>query len=289
MSNFFKMIIFFIAIIFYNNASASEKISEQNFENDDWENQFTGSTTWSGKVLRTNSNAMNGYSIRGNQKNGVIDPITGGSGMGNYLLDWRGNGDLVNLTPNEMYFSYWFRHDDYNWNDLGNGKLFYFVDSQYSIGAMYYAQQLQEGRDTLRITYANGGYSSTWAQLEQNWGYSSLQLGNENVTGKMAQWRHFEYYINYQEHYFTQWIDGYLLKPTNGRYSDGKIYYDPGLDIHWQGFQLFYAAYDVDVANSTDGISGYAAGWQIDDLEIWNGMPVDDMSAPYSPQGLNVL
>lgn len=282
----------FIILLFLfslpNYLMAATLLSSQDFEEDGWEAQFTGSSTWGGKIGRTISNSRNGLSLRGNQKAGVTDPITGGIGMGNYLLDWRGDGNLVNLTQNEMYFSYWFRHDDYNWNDSGNGKLFYFVDDKYSIGAMYYAQQFQEGRDTIRITYANGNYSSDWAQLPENWGYSSLQLGNSEIVGSMGEWRHFEYYINYQEHYFMQWLDKKLLIPINGKYSDGKIYYDPNLDIHWEGFQLFYAAYDVDVANATDRTE-YAAGWQIDDLEVWDSLPPPDLISPVNPTGLVVI
>jgi len=254
-------------------AQAATQLATQTFESTGWESQFTGSSTWTNHVDRTTSNPNNGsYALRGNQQQGTTDGVSGLSGLGNALLDWRGNGTIVADTPNEMYFSYWFRHDDYNWNDDGSGKLFYFVDPTYSIQGMYYAQQLQEDRDTIRITYSNGGYSSDWARLAENWGYSSLQLGNVNISGSMGDWKHFEYYINYNDHYFMQWINGYLLTPTNGKYPDGKIYFDPNLSIHWQGFQLFYAN-SIDVGTATDGATGYAAGWQIDDLEVWNGLP----------------
>jgi len=267
----------------------------QDFEQDGWQDEFTGRDTWENHVARVNNNPYDGNScLRGNQMAGLVDPITGLEGRGNTLLDWRGeNGDIHIQTPHEMYFSYWFKHDDFDFPysaDNGEGKLFYFIDPNYSVRAMYIGGQLCK-RD-LSVRYSNGGYGDSWAY--DNWGYSSIYLGNQNIEPSCdGDWRHFEYYIDYDEHYFQIWIDEQLLYPclgsSNSRYcelypqeaSEGKIMYDSNLDIHWQGFQLFYAS-TSDGRNFQDCVdqSGYCVGWQLDTLEVWNRLPD---SSPCTP------
>jgi len=254
-------------------ASAATRLYYQGFETTGWESQFTGRSTWEDHVVRVSNAPRSGsYALRGNQNIWRIDPITGAYGLSNNLLDWRGGYDIATKTPNEMYFSYWFRHDDHTWagSESGDGKLFYFVDTNYNTGAMYIGGQL--ANSNLTITYANGSYSSDWARLEENWGYSKLYLSHPNVSPSTSgQWRHFEYYINYNQHYFTFWIDGNRLIANEGRYPDGKLYYDSNLNIHWKGIQFFYI-HAAQVDQSSDG-TGYYNGWQIDDLEVWDGMP----------------
>ena len=223
---------------------------------------------------------------------GKIDPITGLPGKGNSLLDWRGSGhDIPAKTPNEMYFSYWLKHDDYDYDSgyYGEGKLMYFVDKEYSVGAIYIANQLSETGE-LRMRYANGNYSDRWAWCSDsyhgncvecraagtcdNWQGSYIILSNPNVSALQGQWRHFAYYINYNEHYFSIWIDGHKLVDSKDIYPDGNVYYDPELHLHWKGFQLFYASTGDgrDFPGCQDE-TGHCIGWQIDDLEVWDGLP----------------
>ena len=262
-------------------ASASSLIYSQNFESAGWESDFTGSGTWGDHVARVTDSPYEGtYSLRGNQLPAVTDTLTSLAGHANPLLDWRGGGSIVALTPNELYFSYRFRHDDYN-HDLdddgsGEGKLVFFVDDTYSIQGMYLNNQLAQ-RNSLRLKYSNGGYSDSWAST--NWGYTSLTLTNANVSGNTSgTWRRLEYYINYDDKYVQFWVDGNIMKSSkhgNPSYpkltSDGKSYYDPALTLKTKGFQFFWVrAGNID--ESTDG-TGYYAGWQIDDLQVWDGMP----------------
>jgi len=254
--------------------SGATRVAYLGFETEGWEDEFTGRSTWEGHVKRvTNAPHTGSYCLRGNQNIWRIDPITNAYGLSNALLDWRGAGhDIHTETPNEMYLSYWFRHDDHTWagSEGGDGKLFYFIDVNYNTRAMYVGGQL--ATNNIGITYSNGAYSDAWARDPDNWGYSKLYLGNPNVSpSTTGTWRHFEYYINYNQHYFKFWIDGNLLKPTNGKYPDGKLYYDSNLNIHWKGFQFFYI-HAAQVDQSSDG-TGYYNGWQIDDLEVWDGMP----------------
>ena len=201
-------------------AAGATRLYYQGFETEGWEDEFTGRSTWEDHIARvTNTPRSGSYALRGNQNIWRIDPITNAYGLSNALLDWRGAGhDIHTQTPNEMYFSYWFRHDDHTWagSESGDGKLFYFIDVNYSTRAMYVGGQL--ATNNLGITYSNGAYSDAWARDPDNWGYSKLYLSHPNVSASTTgTWRHFEYYVNYNQHYFSFWIDGNLLKPGNGK------------------------------------------------------------------------
>ena len=263
----------------------------QGFEADGWESEFTGRSTWAGSVAVVTHEPRSGArSLRGNQLAGVVDPITGLPGRGNPLLDWRGGGDIAARTPHQMYFSYWFRHDDYQYTGSGEGKLLYFVDGNgCGIQEMYFGGQLiQRG---LAIAYDNGCGSNLWAHCASsyhgaevcdpcradgtcdNWGYSTLWLEHPEVEPGVGIWRHFEYFIDYDDRYFQVWIDGQIVTDEE-RYPDGRIAYGPERTFHWQGFQLFYASTGDgrDLAGCVEG-EGTCGSWQIDDLEVWDGLP----------------
>lgn len=282
-------------------AFAAEKIASLDFESPGWESQFTGQNAWGDKIVRTTHDPFSGsYSLRWNQyqgSNARPDPITGKEGIGNSLLDWRGGVNIVDLTPHEMYFSMRFRHDDYS-NDAGFSdsarKLFYLVDANYNVGAMYIKFQL--GKNTPHISYGNGNYNENWAF--ENWGYNNmfLQSSGPSVSPSLnGDWRRCEMYFNYDEHYVMIWFDGVLMLPknggSNGTYWErfpadaaaGRIRYDPNLNLHFKGFQIGYFAKTYDCTNCRDD-SEYYCGFQVDDLEVWNGMPnAPEASEPGRP------
>jgi hypothetical protein len=251
------------------------------FESTGWEDEFTGQSAWGDHLARTSNAPHSGaYSLRGNQIKGKIDGITGLPGIASPILDWRGGGRIASRTPDELYFSYWFRHDDYNHrleNDgSGEGKLMYFIDETYGAKAMYLNNQLA-ANSTLRLRYSNGGYKDNWGRT--HWGFAYVNLTNPNVrAGTEGNWIQFEYYINYKEKFIKIWVNGRIMKSSkhgDPAYpmlpADGRIYYDPKLDLRIKGLQFFWTR-STNIDSSTNRV-GYAAGWQIDDLEVWNGMP----------------
>ncbi len=263
----------------------------QDFESDGWQDEFTGRSTWEPRVaVVTHAPHGGARSLRGNQMADVVDPITGLPGRGNVLLDWRGAGhDIHERTPHELYFSYWFRHDDFSYAGEGEGKLLYFVDAEgCSTRAMYLGGQLHQ-RD-LFIAYDNGCGSNRWAHCANsvhgadvcdpcradgtcdNWGYSGLYLRNPEVAPAAGLWRHFEYHVDYGARRMRFWVDSHPI--THARYPDGRIAYGPERTFRWTGFQLFYAS-TSDGRDFPECVSGEGAcaGWQIDDLEVWDGMP----------------
>jgi hypothetical protein len=178
-------------------AAEAQLLYRQDFEAEGWEAEFTGRSTWEGHVAVVTHEPHGGSrSLRGNQLASVVDPITGLPGIGNALLDWRGAGhDIAERTPHQMYFSYWFRHDDYTYGKGNEGKLFYFVDANGCQLDAYFGGQLHS-RD-LAIAYNNGCMSNHWAHCTgtedvceacradgtcDNWGYSTLWLQNPAVS-----------------------------------------------------------------------------------------------------------
>lgn len=274
---------------------AADKIASQTFEAPGWESEFTGQSHWGENMARTTHDPHSGsYALRWNQfgdPNPRTDPITGKPGQGWTLLDWRGGVNIPNLTPNEMFFRMSFRHDDYA-NDIPFGtatrKLFYLVDVVHNVGAMFMSRQL--GVNVPYLSYTNGGYSEGWAN--SNWGYKCMYLQHPNVQASLnGDWRMCEFYINYDEHYVQVWFDGNLMKPNttaNAIYWErfpedaaaGRIRYDPNLSLHFKGFQIGHFDPPYDCENCRDE-SEYYAGFQIDDLEVWNGIP--GTTTPESP------
>ncbi|AKF11620.1 hypothetical protein [Sandaracinus amylolyticus] len=272
-------------------SSGPRLLYRQDFEADGWQGDFTGRATWEGHVAVVTHEPHGGLrSLRGNQLASVVDPITGLPGIGNALLDWRGAGhDIAERTPHQMYFSYWFRHDDFAYGAENEGKLLYFVNATGSGSCQldaYFGGQLHSRN--IAVVYNNGCASNHWAHCTEddetcaacradgtcdNWGYSSLWLQHPEVAPGPGRWRRFEYFIDYDERYFTIWIDGHLVADDE-RYVDGRIAYGPERTFHWTGFQLFYASTGDgrDYADCVDG-EGVCAGWQIDDLEVWDGLP----------------
>ncbi len=261
----------------------------QGYETPTWNRDFTGDDAWSGHVARVQSNVFAGqWSLRGNQRPDVIDPITGKPGRSNLLLDWRGpNRDFVAQSPHEACYRFRFRHDPYNYavyNDgSGEGKLFFIIDDVHGTTGMYFNNQLA-GQSSIMLTYSNGGYPGTWAS--NNWGYGVLWLNNENNKGnKRGQWRTFEVYFNYDEHYLIVKVDGHIMtssKHGDPKYAaalpaDGRIYWSPNLNLRAKGFQHWWIrARNIDGRNpdgkiATDSATGFANGWQLDDHEFWNG------------------
>ena len=296
-AKFVTCVVTLIFLCLYSPLFAANLLYYQGFESTGWEDEFTGRSTWEDHVARVTDNPhSDNYCLRGNQNESRTDPLTNKIGENNNVLDWRGADRSINgistHTPHELYFSFWFRHDDYTWSGTmgGDGKLFYFIDDTYNTRAMYVGSQLAT-TNYITLKYSNGGYSDQWAT--DNWGYYRLNISHPSVSaGCKGVWRHFEYYINYDEHYMQFWIDGYIMIPSGPSFvmptyksnfpdwETGKIYYDRNLNIHWRGFQFFYID-NAQVNQSTDG-NAYANGWQIDDLEVWDGMPGQPTDTPPS-------
>ncbi|NTW27309.1 MAG: hypothetical protein HGA36_03225 [Candidatus Moranbacteria bacterium] len=271
--------------MFPNFVSAANLIHSLDFEAAGWETSFR-SGAWQGKIARVNNTCHGGdYCLRGNLMLNKLDPITGLLGVSNPQLEYVGN-NISSQTPNEIFISYWRRFDGATWQGtmVGHGKGEYLTDDIKSTTA-YYTRMAWGPNDSSFV--GNGAWPQSWDT--ENWGYIQAYLGNPlaDPGGSDGQWHKFDIYVNYIEHYVSFWIDGYklLARGTTASYIfDGKVPVYP--DFHLRGLQLLYVD-QAEVNQSIDG-TGYACGYQFDDIQVWDGMPTADVIAPSAPTGLGV-
>lgn len=278
-----------IAITFYSSyAEAARRLYYQGFEDsgDSWKGPNDIETRHAVKV--SHAPRSGSYSLRGNLNRDVIDPITGVRGD-----PWLGGAELVNSslrlnTPNEVYVSYWFRLDDCK----QSGPSFSSSDPIYAgmkgayltmgdnTSTSIYTGWGGGARGEFRLGFndgngtwtpwalANGWRSAFWGETGQPWGWD-------------GRWHRFEMHIRYgtTRSIAKFWIDGHLVKGTNS-FFDGAINFPP--DYHLDQINFWYTAQEL-LSTSTNR-TGYCNGWQIDDIEVWDGYP----NAPSPPTNLTV-
>jgi len=153
-------------------------------------------------------------------------------------------------TTNEIYISYWMRYPSYtgrgkkkadgSYSTQWNNKLFYMHINM----SGNYVSTVMDGGSWLHTSVKPGNYY-------YNYGVSNMVDGN---------WHHYEWYINLATGKVKVWIDGGLKIDKNHSGIDwptGSIYRmcSPSIDT---------------------GASTFTR--QIDDYEVWNGMPSSSQS-----------
>lgn len=199
--------------------------------------------------------------IRGNVYEGATDPITGLPGENSPRLniggvsgtpEWGTYHNFRDHHVQELYVSFWMRWDQgANFQrDLGYGaepgayKIMY-VSSTGNINQSYTNRYVNSFS-----FYQNSGMRETY-----------VQSPNGNIND--GRWHHYEIYLKYETSYgagngiWRVWEDGKLVWDRNNitflTSSDGK--FTSIRFIHYTGGALA------------------SSGWQIDDIEIWDGIP----------------
>jgi len=258
------------------------------FETAGWEQSFrTGA--WHDTVNVVSLNSHGGkYCLRGNLKEGISDPITKLPGENNPQLEYIGN-DISSKVSNEIFIRYWRRLDNSIWSgtEAGQGKGEYLTDTIFGTAAFFTGMWFLPNNYSL----CDNGAFTEWCTLDANWSYSRAVLDSNaaNPGGADGKWHKIEIYINYATHYITFWIDGNILHGIDSGSSEcarfgTQIAIPP--DFRLRGLQFFYV-HPEQVITSTDG-TGFACGWQLDDIEVWDGIPDADMIPPVEPANLHV-
>ena len=266
---------------------SATRLYYEDFESSGWEAGFRGGD-WSGHVARTTNHPQSGsYCLRG-QAMDRADPITKLTGIQNPQLECDFGG-ISSHTPNEVFVRYYIRFDDANWTNISSdtgevlatdfyGKFAYLTDDKYGLGFMWFNWGANGGNPGAMHLEPNGGpYSDPW--LMENWaGNFALYSMPSGTIGIDGQWHKVEIYLNYTENYAMFWGDGVLS--TKSVFPDGEIPIHP--ESHLRGIQFWHFAFGT-TEDSTDGPPGeYACGWQIDNIEVWDGLP-DQTSDPEGP------
>ncbi len=285
-----------------------ERIYAQSFEadGDDWHDDFSDAYDFT-RVARVSNRAHEGdWSIRGNLQHNFEDPITGLTGKTGYF-EWQPN-ELQGL--HEVFVRYWFRLDTSTWNGYYNGDSLEGLDpSEYEAECQYpnydadnparvltdhVAGKLLYLSDNDVETHAyfmgmtaesivnNGAYSDYYHNtLPYPWGENPYEPeGQGRLTALDPEWsirpdgtwHKWEMYLNYDQDYGRVWVDGHsFLDDATDETQEGIIRLSP--EFYLRGLRFWYA-WDCFFINSLDGPEGeYVGGWQVDDLEIFDGLP----------------
>ena len=267
------ILLMFVVLFFAGTAYSAEMIYSEDFENvhnndigkvfftshsDDPPDQYV--------AITTNDPHGGSKCLRGNVYDGHIDDITGlpgelspklniGGNTGSPL--WGSYHNFRNQHDKELYFSWWMRWDEganftRNGGNPGAYKLMYIsstggvvqsYNNRYNHKATFYSNYMDEGQNVSYLPLINDG-----------------------------QWHHYEVYIKYESSYGANdavwefWEDGVKAwEKTDAHFlasATGKIQ-----NIHF----IHY----------TFGAEG-SSGWQIDDIEIWDGKPDEQPPINYS-------
>lgn len=228
-------------------------------------------------------------SVRGNFNPAIKDPITGLQGYSfvqfklNFkqvpkLRSWYANADKV-------YVSWWFKHDICHWQ----GPSYNNDDPLRTTGKMAFLRMNEDPATSYYFTM-NGGATGTaalsansWNNLWEQWyGRPSLWLSNGSPWGADGKWHKLSFYIAQEsgQKYLTWWIDDKLMKSDR---------FDPdGKNKIYNGFILdsiqFWHSFKDDLSQSIESNApGHCNGWQIDNIEVWDGLP----TRPLPPKPLN--
>lgn len=164
--------------------------------------------------------------------------------------------DIFNPWPtDELYVSFWMRYPTYqNTDSHENIKIFY---------------PRWDGIDS----YVHYSMSSN-----NNIYYSAMSRGSMVASGKWltcpnqldGQWHHYEFYIKFTSGISKFWYDG--VQKVNDTYGSSK----------WTNTMYYIHAPSID-AEEPGSFSR-----QVDDYEVWDGMPTRSETALPTPSGVTI-
>lgn len=271
-----------ITITFASEAVCANRLFFEDFEDpNDWQQYFTGGGFAEGYTKRVNHQPYAGsWSLRSNLNPTRVDPVTNHVGSNNVQLECRFGG-LTQNTPEAVFIRYFLKIDHCNWPNQ-QAKKEYLPDDTYGLGAWFTGLHFPQ---TSNMTWSPNGAGGDWEQWCQAHYFPNGILYMNGQTpvsfGPDGQWHKFEFYFDYLNDTFQYWIDGVKIigVGANSVYADGVFPLHPG--YHLRGLQFMYGQAGYNWAGTSDGINpvGYSVGWQLDNLEAWDGLP-DDMGGP---------
>jgi hypothetical protein len=234
------------------------------------------------QAIVTNNPKHGEKSVRGNFNPNVVDPITKmkGDTFPHFILDFHKLPALKNhlSSDKEVYVSWWFKLDKCLWkgstfsntDPLQARAKFAYVRMGQDPATSYYFS-VQGGSKGTGVFQAN---SDNWISLWQKlYGAAALWTDNGRPYGPDGQWHKLSFYIGKDligQKHLMWWIDDELMKKERYESSSKyKIFNDFKMD----SIQFWITKKgELDASeNVEDG--NYCNGWQIDDVQIWSGLP----------------
>ena len=256
-----NFLVFFLTIIFWGcfipaaSSHSAALIAKEDFEDQNFSDFFHAAQPdyWNNLAITSYQPHSGVYSLRGNACSSCTDPITGRQGRNRTDLNFGytpnpGIGtvfDLDSLHDNELYVRFWLKYDA-NF-DPADG---------YSSNKVWW-MQFEGDTDTYYVQFRGSSLSYYDEAGHTRETYSSISP--DAVDGKWHLW---EIYVRYNDYgqdngILRVWFD-----------SQEKVYYTNARFILSDGGKISRMCFGY-FHNS----AGSSAGWQIDDIEIWDGIP----------------
>ncbi len=248
-------IILLFCIVFITKIEASRMIACEDFEDNNFSDFFHAaqSSYWDHLSITDYEPHSGNYSLRANACNSCTDPITGREGNNRTNLNFGyaesyalgSSFDLDSFHVNELYIKFWLKYDaDFDPTD------------GYSSNKIWW-MQFEPDTDTYYIQF-RGNSLSYYDEL----GYTRETYVAVSPNAVDGIWHSFEIYVHYNDYGFSNgllrvWFDG-NEKIT---YSSAQFIISNGGKISRMCFGYFHNK------------AAISSGWQIDDIEIWDGIP----------------
>jgi hypothetical protein len=216
-------------------------------------------------------------SVRGNFNPNVIDPIAKiqGNPFTQLKLNFAKVPQLKNWYPTarSMYVSWWFKLDKCHWKgtEFNNndplevaGKFAYIRMNENPSTSYYFTiRGGEQGSGTLSANQS--GWMKLWETL---YGRSALYLSNEQSFGSDGKWHKLGFFIETEPNgnkYLTWWIDDVVMS--------GDRFGSKGRQKIYDGFVMDSIQFWHTKAGAVNLTQGACNGWQIDDVQVWDGVP----------------
>lgn len=222
-------------------------------------------------------------SVRGNFNSDIVDPIANIRGYANVhfdihlrkvpeLKDWISN-------TNQVYVSWWFKLDKCLWKGDSFDN-----DDPLKLSAKFAYLNMNEDPETSYYLSVQGGErgvgsigvnSPDWMTLwEEQYRRATIWGTSGDAFGPDGRWHQLSFFINRDKdgrQFIRWWIDGVLMASSHSD-REGKVRVRDDYVFDSIGFwhtkqSLINKSEAVDEGN-------YCNGWQIDDLQVWDDIPV---------------
>lgn len=215
---------------------------------------------------------------------------------------------IIAANPEVLYITYKFRFDDALWRNA-EGKPYAHGDGTPSDLAVtikggyygYYGNIVSKGfylvwrggpRGELVFADNSSGeqpWNPNWEKESWASGTKAIYLHTGHPFGADGKWHTFEMEVDYRHPKYVRakiWVDGRVA--ANERYTPASddYYFRLPKGFKIEQFSTSYAS-TRDLWLSTHR-TGYACGFQVDDIEVWNGNPRKVQAPPLPPGDLRV-
>ena len=263
-----NFLVLFVTIIFWGcfipaaSSHSATLIAKEDFEDQNFSDFFHAAQPdyWNNLAITSYQPHSGVYSLRGNACSSCIDSITGRQGRNRTDLNFGytsnpGIGtvfDLDSLHDNELYVRFWLKYDA-NFDP---------ADGYYSNKVWW--MQFEGDTDTYYVQFRGSSLSYYDEAGHTRETYSSITP--DAVDGRWHLW---EIYVRYNDYgqnngILRVWFD-----------SQEKVYYTNARFILSGGGKISRMCFGYFHRSAES-----SAGWQIDDIEIWDGIPDSNDNFP---------